>query len=189
MIMNYMGGGFGAKNGAPHSTYVAAALAKHHRPPRALHSRSRGRADRRRQPHRDDAARHARRQARRHAHRHPARRVRSRSAPAAGWPARPGSITRCTSARTSARRSVRVRAHVADGELPRAGHTSKARSASSARWTCSRASSSIDPLELRRRNYAERRSGQESRSTRTSISTSATPRAPKRFGWDAAARR
>ncbi len=28
VIMHYMGGGFGAKNGAPHSTYVAAALAK-----------------------------------------------------------------------------------------------------------------------------------------------------------------
>src|SRR4029079_5667051 len=28
VIMNYMGGGFGAKNGAPHSTYAAVALAK-----------------------------------------------------------------------------------------------------------------------------------------------------------------
>jgi xanthine dehydrogenase YagR molybdenum-binding subunit len=28
VIMHYMGGGFGAKNGAPHSTYIAAALAK-----------------------------------------------------------------------------------------------------------------------------------------------------------------
>ncbi|HEY4216764.1 MAG TPA: xanthine dehydrogenase family protein molybdopterin-binding subunit [Gemmatimonadaceae bacterium] len=28
VIKNYMGGGFGAKNGAPHSTYIAAALAK-----------------------------------------------------------------------------------------------------------------------------------------------------------------
>lgn len=28
VIMHYMGGGFGAKNGAPHSTYVAVALAK-----------------------------------------------------------------------------------------------------------------------------------------------------------------
>ena len=28
VIMHYMGGGFGAKNGAPHSTYIAASLAK-----------------------------------------------------------------------------------------------------------------------------------------------------------------
>jgi xanthine dehydrogenase YagR molybdenum-binding subunit len=37
VVMHYMGGGFGAKNGAPHSTYIAAALAKQtNRPVRCI---------------------------------------------------------------------------------------------------------------------------------------------------------
>ena len=75
-----------------------------------------------------------------------------------GWLGGPGEdLSRAVRVRERAQqRDVRVHEHVADGVASARRGTSRARSASSARWMCSRASSSIDPLELRRRNYAER---------------------------------
>ena len=84
VVCEFMGGGFGSKNGAGEYTFVAAELARRTgRPVRCMLTRARG-EHRRRQPQRDDPEAHRRRAQRRH-DRRPRRRVRERaSAGAAG---------------------------------------------------------------------------------------------------------
>ena len=155
-----MGGGFGAKNGAPHATYIAAALAKKTgRPVRCILDREGEQTDAGNRPatiqrvtigaKRDgtltaiDARRH-----------HRARRRRLARGPGAR------SITSCIAARTFAASETFVYTNTARWRRSARRATSKARSVSSARWTSLARELGIDPLELRRRNYARRRSGQ-----------------------------
>ena len=152
------------------------------RPVRCMLDRE-GEQTRRRQSPSHDAARHARRQARRNAHRH---RVRGRPCAlgVGGWQASRGEdLSRAVSLPERAhRRDVRVHEHGRDGVVPRA-RARRGRVRPRVRdGRARRASSDMDPLELRRRNYAERRSGQATAVLEQAISTSAIGRAPSASG-------
>ena len=156
VIKNYMGGGFGAKNGAPHSTYIAAALAKKTgRPVRCILDREGEQTD---AGNRTATTQRVTLGAKRDGTLTAISVDVTIALGVGGWLASPAqdlsravsSARTCAAARRSSSRTRRRWRRSA-----RRG-TSKARLDSSARWTSLARELGIDPLELRRRNYATR---------------------------------
>ena len=158
VIKQHMGGGFGSKQIAWKHDVIAALLSKPGGPPGAADARPRGGEPGGRQPQPDPAARPARREARRHADRD--RRPTSSRLPAPTAPAaRRATSAACTRRSTAARTCAPSRppstptpARPSPSAAP--GHVEAAFALEQAMDELARALD-MDPVELRRRNYAE----------------------------------
>ena len=133
VVCEYMGGGFGAKNGAGRVHLHRRRARKAHGAPRAVRADAARGEHRRRQPQRDDPEAHGRRAERRH-DRRARRRVHQRASAGRGWSAMTEGpmqmLYACDNVRTRSLR--REDQHAADEGVPRARASSRARSGSSA---------------------------------------------------------
>ena len=187
VIMNYMGGGFGAKNGAPHSTYAAAALAKlTGRPVRCILDREGEQTDAGNRPATVQQVTLG------------AKRDGTLTAiqldayiplGAGGWLAGPAGIYqemyKCANVHTTERFAYVHTSPMASFRAP--GHTEGSFGLECAMDVLA-GELGIDPLELRRRNYAERDQRRNREYSHKMLDACYTEGA-KRFGWDARAGR
>lgn len=184
VIMKYMGGGFGAKNGAPHSTYVAAVLARRTgRPVHCILDREGEQTDAGNRPATIQRVTLG------------ATRAGKLTAiqldadiplGAGGWLGGPGRIYHemyaCENVHTTERFAYVNTSPMASFRAP--GHTEGSFGLECALDVLA-AELQIDPLELRRRNYATRAQDKDREYSHKQLDACYTEGA-KRFGWEGA---
>jgi CO/xanthine dehydrogenase Mo-binding subunit len=184
VIMHYMGGGFGAKNGAPHSTYIAASLAKKTgKPVRCILDREGEQTD---ASNRMATIQRVTLGATRDG------RLTAISVDVTsilgigGWLASPGKIYHelyeCENVRSSEEFYFANTAAMGSFRAP--GHVEGAVGLECAMDVLAR-ELTIDPLELRQRNYSKTDQGKEQAFSNKRLDECYTQGA-KRFGWSAA---
>ena len=182
VMMNYMGGGFGAKNGASHATYAAVALSKKlGRPVRCVLDREGEQTDAGNRP---ATVQHVTIGAKRDGTLTAIKLDAHVPLGAGGWLGGPGRIYhelyKCAHVHTTERFAYTNTAPMASFRAP--GHTEGNFGLERAMDTLAR-ELDIDPLELRRRNYADR-DQDKSRPYSLKKLDECYTRGAERFGWN-----